>query len=241
MIIINSIGGIVFFGLEEEGPAVEVAADEVAEDLAEVDDEDVGLEELGGRGDEEIEGVGDGVGEATEDEDGHAEDQRQHLTLAGELDGGGHDESAADGQQETGPGSFCQASGEDLRGGLDAVGLGVGNHPGGEQTAHDVTQQHDAKHRPVTLTADEACCACIEFETVIDDGSETEGEENGTRDAANTQVDHASDGDADAGEDSQREGLTKQFLHVRLLIDAAKVGIISESCKDFWEKWVKCL
>ena len=63
-----------FFGLEEEGPAVEVAADEVAENLAEVDDEDIELEELGGGGDEEIEGVGDGVGEATEDKDGYAED-----------------------------------------------------------------------------------------------------------------------------------------------------------------------
>ena len=101
-------------GLEEEGPAVEVAADEVTEDLAEIDDEDVGLEKLGGGGDEEIEGVGDGVGEATEDEDGHAEDQRQHLTLAGELDGSGHDESAADSQQETRPGTFRQPSGEDL-------------------------------------------------------------------------------------------------------------------------------
>ena len=114
MIIINSIGGIVFFGLEEEDPAVEVAADEVAEDLAEVDDEDVGLEELFGWGDKEIEGVGDGVGEAAEDEDGHAKDQRQHLALAGKFDGGGHDESAADGQQETRPGAFSQPSGEDL-------------------------------------------------------------------------------------------------------------------------------
>ena len=87
-----------FVGLEEERPAVEVAADEIAEDLAEIDDEDVGLEELVGWGDEEIEGVGDGVSEATEDEDGYAEDQRQHLTLAGELDSGGHDESAADGE-----------------------------------------------------------------------------------------------------------------------------------------------
>ena len=37
------------FGLEEEGPAVEVAADKVAEILAKVDDKDIGLEELGGR------------------------------------------------------------------------------------------------------------------------------------------------------------------------------------------------
>ena len=69
------------FGLEEERPAVEVAADEVAEHLADVDDEDVGLEEQFGRRDKEIEGVGDGVGEATEDEDGHTQYQRQHLAL----------------------------------------------------------------------------------------------------------------------------------------------------------------
>ena len=119
-----------FFGLEEERPAVEVAADEVAEHLADVDDEDISLEEQVGWRDEEIEGVGDGVGEAAEDEDGHAQEQRQHLALAGELDGGGHDESAADGQQETRPGTFRQSSGKDLRGRLYAVGLGVGDHPG---------------------------------------------------------------------------------------------------------------
>ena len=34
------------FGLEEERPAVEVAADKVAENLADVDGEDVGLEQL---------------------------------------------------------------------------------------------------------------------------------------------------------------------------------------------------
>ena len=194
-----------FFGLEEEGPAIEIAADEVAEHLAEVDDEDVGLEKLGGRGDEEIEGIGDGVGEAAEDEDGHAEDQRQHLTLAGELDGGGHDETAADGQQEARPGAFRQAACKDLGGGLDAVGLGIGDHPGGEQTTHDVAQEHHAEHRPVALTADEAGCACIEFQTVIDDGGEAESEENGSGNATHTQVHYAADGDADAGEDGQGE------------------------------------
>ena len=40
------LSGRQFFWLEEERPAVEVAADEVAEDLAEVDDEDGGLEHL---------------------------------------------------------------------------------------------------------------------------------------------------------------------------------------------------
>ena len=204
------------FGLEEERPAVEVAADEVAEHLAKVDDEDIGVEELGGRGDEEIERIGDGVGEAAEDEDGYTEEQRQHLALAGELDGGGHDETAADGQQEACPGAFRQASGKDLRGGLYAVGLGVGNRPGGEQTAHDVAQEHHAEHHPVALTTDEAGCACIEFQTVIDDGGEAEGEENGSSNATHSQVDYAADGDADAGENGQRKGFAQEFLHIRI-------------------------
>ena len=62
-----------FLGLEEEGPAVEVATDEVAKDLTEVDDEDGGLEYLIWGRDEEVEGVGNRVGEATENEDGHAQ------------------------------------------------------------------------------------------------------------------------------------------------------------------------
>ena len=224
-----------FFGLEEEGPAVEVAADEVAEDLADVDDEDVSLEELVGRGDEEVEGVGDGVGEATEDEDGHTQYQRQHLPLAGEFDGGGHDESATDGQQETGPGTFRQSSSEDLRGGLDTVRLGIGNHPGRKQTAHDVTQQHDTEHGPIALTTDEAGSACIEFQTIIDHCGEAESEEYGASDTAHAQVDHTSDGDADAGEDGQREGFTKKFLHICMMINAAKVDNNFESCKDLGE------
>ncbi len=202
-------GWLVFLGLEEERPAIEVAADEVAEYLADIDDEDIGLEELVGRGDEEIEGVGDGVGESAEDEDGHTQHERQHLALAGELYGGGHDESAADSQQETGPGTFRQSSCEYLRGWFHTVRLGIGYHPGGEQTAHDVAEEYDTEHRPVALTADESGGACIEFQTIINDGSEAEGEENSTGNATNTEVDHASNGDADAGENGQREGLTK--------------------------------
>ena len=85
------------------------------------------------------------------------------------------------------------------------------------------------------------------LETVIDDGGEAEGEENGTGDAAHTQVDHASDGDADAGEDGQREGFTKQLLHIRMVFNAAKIGNNFESCKDLREvlslkaaKWPSC-
>ena len=197
---------MVFFGLEEERPAIEVAADEVAEHLADVDDEDGGLEKLVCGRDEEIEGIGDGVGEAAEDEDGHTENQRQHLALAGELYGGGHDESAADGEQETGPGALRQAACQDLRGGFHTVRLGVGYHPGREQTAHNVAQEHDAEHGPVALTTDEACCACVEFQTVIDDGGESEGEEHSASDAAHTEIDHTADGDTDACQNGQGEG-----------------------------------
>ena len=80
-------------------------------------------------GEEEVEGIGDAVGEATEDEDGDTEEEGEHLTLAGELDGGGHDETATDGKKETGPRTFRQATGEDLGGWLDTVGLGVGDEP----------------------------------------------------------------------------------------------------------------
>ena len=84
-------------------------------------------------GEEEVEGIGDAVGKATEDEDGNTEEEGEHLTLAGELDGGGHDETATDGKKETGPGTFRQATGEDLGGWLDAVGLGIGDEPCGEE------------------------------------------------------------------------------------------------------------
>ena len=124
-------------------------------------------------GEEEVEGIGDAVGEATEDEDGDTEEEGEHLTLAGKLDGGGHDETATDGKKETGPGTFRQTTGEDLGGWLDAVGLGVGDEPCGEETAHDVTQEDDGEHGPVALKTDEACCARIELQTVIDNAKRT--------------------------------------------------------------------
>ena len=197
-----------FLGFEEERPAVEVAADEVAEDLAEVDDEDGGLENLVGGGNEEVEGIGDGVGEAAEDEDGYAQHQRQHLALAGELYGGGHDESAADGEQETGPRAFRQTTCKDLRGGFHAVGLGIGDHPGREQTAHDVAQEYHAEHGPVALPTDESGCACVELQTVIDHGGKSEGEEDGASDAAHSEVDHTADGDTDTSQNGQGESET---------------------------------
>ena len=83
-----------------------------------------------------------------------------------------------------------RANSEDLGGWLDAVGLGIGDEPCGEETAHDITQEDDSEHRPVTLETDEACCARIELQTVIDNGGESEGEEDGTCHASYTEIDH---------------------------------------------------
>ena len=156
-------------------------------------------------GEEEVEGIGDAVGEATEDEDGDTEEEGEHLTLAGELDGGGHDETATDSKKETGPRTFRQTTGEDLGGWLDAVGLGIGNEPCGEETAYDVTQEDDSEHGPVALETDETCCARIELQTVIHNGGESEGEEDGTCHASYTEIDHTTNGNTNSCENGKRE------------------------------------
>ena len=125
---------LLWFGGEDHRPAIEVAAYEIAEHLADVNDEDGRLE---GWRHKEIEGIGYRVGKAAEDEHGDTQHQRQHLSLAGELDGGGHDKAATDGQQKTGERSLGQTPGEDLGGRLYAVGLGIGDEPGREQAADD--------------------------------------------------------------------------------------------------------
>ena len=124
------------------------------------------------------------MGEATEDEDGDTEEEGEHLTLAGEL-------------------------GENLGGWLDTVGLGVGNEPCGEETAYDITQEDDSEHGPVALETDEACCARIELQTIIHDGGESEGEEDGTCHASYTEIDHTTNGNADSCENGKRESHKK--------------------------------
>lgn len=188
---------------------VEVAAHEVAGHLTYIYNKEGRREEHVGGSEKEIEGVGDAVGEAAEDEDGHTEEHAEHLSLPGKLHGGGHDEAAADGKDEAGSRSFGHPRGGDGRGGVYAVGLRIADGKCREQAAGDVTCKHGGKHGPVAAPADESCRACIEFQGVIDHGGETEREEHGTGHAARPQIHNAADRDADAGENGRREYISE--------------------------------
>ena len=81
---------------------------------------------------------------------------------------------------------------------LRANSLSIGDEPCGEETAHDVTQEDDGEHGPVALKTDETCCARIELQTIIHNGGESEGEEDGTCHASYTEIDHTTNGNTDS-------------------------------------------
>ena len=60
-----------FLGCKEQRPAIEITTDKIAKHLTEVNDKNVGLEQLSGRWYQEVEGIGNWVGKAAEDEDRH--------------------------------------------------------------------------------------------------------------------------------------------------------------------------
>ena len=132
------------------------------------------------------------MGEPAQDEHRHTQQQRQHLTFAGKLHGGGHDESAAHGQQCASQRPLGQSTSQDLGSRLNAIGLGIANHGGHECTAHDVAYQHHEQHGPVAMPTDEACRACVELQLIVDHGGQSESEEHGSGHSTYSQVDHAS-------------------------------------------------
>lgn len=98
--------------------SVEVAAEEVAKDEAEIEWENgapVGGEGVDGDA-EVVEDVGYAVGETTHDEQRHAEEQWEELLLAGKGDGSGHDESAADGKEAATEDACIHPGSEDVGG-----------------------------------------------------------------------------------------------------------------------------
>ena len=81
--------------------AVEVTTNEVSKHDGEVKAEDfakVGKKEIGGDG-EVIERICHAVGETTDNEEGHTEEGGEDIALARKGYGGGHDESATDGEE----------------------------------------------------------------------------------------------------------------------------------------------
>ena len=95
-----------------EDYAADVAAYVVTQHDDGVVGEDGGVPLPGG---DEVNDVGDGVVEAAEDEEGHAEDDGQDvLRLAVEPHSYINDESAADGPEEGPPGPLGEAAGDDV-------------------------------------------------------------------------------------------------------------------------------
>ena len=91
--------------------AVEVAANEVSYYDGKVKAEDfakVGKEEVGRHG-EVIERICHAVGETTHDEEGHTEEGGEDIALARKGYGGGHNESATDGEETAAQRTYGEA------------------------------------------------------------------------------------------------------------------------------------
>ena len=100
---------------------------------------------------EVIEGIGHTVGKAAYDEEGNAEEQRQILTLSGESDSCGHDESAAYGEGPATQWTCAQACFEDtLSGLLQGHRRAAGNKSYG-QTSEDIPKEYKKKTTDLTL------------------------------------------------------------------------------------------
>ena len=77
-------------------PAVEVAANKVAQHLGNIDHQQIDAIQLWNS--QEIEGIGNRVGKATQDEDGDAKEQGEEFAFATELDGSGHNKATTYGK-----------------------------------------------------------------------------------------------------------------------------------------------
>ena len=155
-------------------PAVEVAANKVAQHLGNIDNQQIDAIQLWNS--QEIEGIGNRVGKATQDEDRYTKQERQEFAFSSELDGSSHDETTTNSEQETGQRTFSQSRLHNGKVRRQNVWLGIGTGKGSQCTAYNVTKKDGAKHRPVAFGTDEACSSCIEFELVMDDGKKTESE-----------------------------------------------------------------
>lgn len=156
--------------------SVEVAAEEVAKDEAEIEWENgapVGGEGVDGDA-EVVEDVGYAVGETTHDEQRHAEEQWEELLLAGKGDGSGHDESAADGKEAATEDACIHPGSEDVGGCLLQWQRRAAGKQWDKQTTDDITKK-DEEQCPHLTTFDEACRTSVQFEFVVNDSKQSEG------------------------------------------------------------------
>lgn len=180
--------------------SVEVAAEEVAKDKAEIEWEDGapgGGEGVDGDA-EVVEGIGDAVGETTHDEQRYAEEQWEELLLAGKGDGCGHDESAADGKDATAEDACIHPGSEDVGGCLLQWQRRAAGKQRDEQTAYDITKK-DEEQRAHLTAFDEACRTCVQLQFVMNDSKQSEGKQDCTNDGFLGQVAETCYADTDAG------------------------------------------
>jgi len=149
------------------------------------------------------------VGEPTQNEHRHTEKQRQELTLASKLNGGGHDETATNGQQSAAQWSCGKAR---LHDGIRTDGRQrIASHRRHECTAYDIAQKDNGEHAPVALGTNKARRARVELQRVVNNGQESEGEQYRTANAADAEIDDATNRDTQAGKDGRTEGYEMLF------------------------------
>ena len=105
-------------------PAIEVTTGEVAQYFCDVNSQKLSAIQFGNG--KEIKGIGYGVGETTEDEDGYAKQHRKELLCSTKLDGGSHNKTTADGKEKACQRTFIKPRLHNGHIGRQDVGLGIG-------------------------------------------------------------------------------------------------------------------
>lgn len=191
---------LLFFPNMVADDAVEVAADEVAQHDAEIEDENLGPKdgvEINGNA-QIVESVGHTVGKTAHDEERHAKEQREILSLAGESDGGGHNHTAADGQNAAPDRSDGQAAFQNL---LCRILKRHGTHAGDDghnEAADDVAQENKEQLSHFTFF-NKAGRSGVEFQSVVHHREQTESKKDGADDALLRQITEAGNSDGHSG------------------------------------------
>ena len=162
-----------------QNDAVEVAADEITQDDADIDRQDgrsVGFPEVE-RHAEVVECICHAVGESADDEERHAEKEGQILFLTGKLHGGGHDEAAADTEESAFQSSGAESEFEDILSGILNGERSHAGQKGGQKAADDIAQEDKEKSSDLVFLY-ESGCSGIESELISYHCQESEGEED---------------------------------------------------------------
>ena len=159
--------------------AIEVAADEVTQDNADIDCQDVegiGHPEIE-RDTQVVERIGHAVGESAYDEERDTEKEGQILFLTGELHCCSHNESASDAEKSASEGSRTESELENLLSGLLNGQRCDASQKRCYETADDIAKKNQEKCSDFVFLY-ESSRACVKSELVTDYRKEPEGEED---------------------------------------------------------------